>query len=146
MYHDIKFLRQNINNFIDTNGLMNNTNIAGIAARVLYLEGANAIDTTRSLFSAYGMSLLDFVEFACELQAASAFPIAAEALWPVAAMRQQQQFHDGEQWTGLGYAVLLRLFDGDVRVQSCSSEEDLQNLFTVDFVARRLRLLQMAQQ
>jgi acyl carrier protein len=131
-----------LNNFTTKIIPMNNTQIAQIAANVLYINNVDEIDASKSLFREYCMSRLDFVDFACELRAAADKQFELDQLWPVNAMINQPRFHQDGAWTDAGRAELAQLFNGYAAVPSASaSEHELEGLFTVAYVAHRLRAL-----
>jgi len=120
---------------------MNSNQIAQIAASVLYLDDANAIQTNKSLFKEYGMSSLDFVDFAYELKAAANKEFDPDQLWPINAMMNNPEFHAGGAWTDAGRAELARIFEGHTAVPGTPGTEELYGLFSVDYVEHRLRTL-----
>lgn len=120
---------------------MNANQISQIAASVLYLDDANAIDTGKSLFKEYGMSSLDFVDFAYELKAAANKEFDPDQLWPINAMMNNPAFHVRSSWTDAGRAELVRLFDGYTTVPASGGTEELYALFSVSYVEHRLRAL-----
>ena len=115
--------------------------IAHIAAKVLYLNEDEAIDVSQSLFDAYRMSWLDFVDFACELQAAANKTFDPEQLWPINTMRNQARFYQDGAWTAAGHSELARIFDGHATLPPDGAPQELNHLFSVAFVAHRLRAL-----
>ncbi len=115
--------------------------IASIAANVLYLEGPEAIDPKKSLFSHYGMSSLDFVDLAFEVRAASGKQFEPEALWPINSMMTNPELFAGGQWTQAGHLALQKLFEGHTEVPAAASAADLNALFSVDYIEHRLRTL-----
>ena len=120
---------------------MNISDIAQIAANILYLDEDEQIVASGSLFQDYNMSWLDFVDFACELQAAANLEFTPDQLWPINAMMGQAAFYRGGAWTDAGHAELARLFDGYAAPVPSGSAQELQNLFSVAWVAHRLRVL-----
>ena len=120
---------------------MNINQISQIAASVLYLDDAAKIETGKSLFQEYGMSSLDFVDFAYELKAAANKEFDPDQLWPINAMINNPAFHAGGSWTDAGRAELVRIFEGHSAVPGTASTEELYRLFSVDYVEHRLRTL-----
>jgi acyl carrier protein len=120
---------------------MNTQEISQIAASVLYLDDAGKIETAKSLFKEYGMSSLDFVDFAYELKAAANKEFDPDQLWPINAMMNNPAFHAGGSWTDAGRAELARIFEGHTVAPSSGGTEELYGLFSVDYVEHRLRTL-----
>lgn len=120
---------------------MNAKQISQIAASVLYLDDANAINTSKSLFGEYGMSSLDFIDFAYELKAAANKEFDPDQLWPINAMMNNPEFYTTGSWTHAGHAELKRVFDGHTALPASSGPEELYVLFSVDYVEHRLRAL-----
>ncbi len=120
---------------------MNISQISQIAASVLYLDDAAAIATNKSLFQEYGMSSLDFVDFAYELKAAANKEFDPDQLWPINAMMNSPAFYTAGSWTDEGRAELVRIFEGHTAVPDAAGSEALYRLFSVDYVEHRLRTL-----
>lgn len=120
---------------------MNTNQIAQIAASVLYLDDVNKIETGKSLFKEYGMSSLDFVDFAYELKAAANKEFDPDQLWPINAMLNNPEYHAAGAWTDAGRAELARIFEGHTAVPGVAGTEELYGLFSVDYVEHRLRTL-----
>lgn len=115
--------------------------IAQIAAKVLYMDEDDPIDVSKSLFKEYCMSRLDFVDFACELQAAANKQFDSDQLWPIDVMMNQAELYRCGAWTEAGHAELARIFDGHAAVPHAGDTEQLERLFSVAYVAHRLRTL-----
>jgi acyl carrier protein len=120
---------------------MNTEKIAQIAANVLYLDDSNQIDVSKSLFKEYGMSSLDFVDFAYELKAAANKEFDPDALWPINIMMNDRAFYSGGAWTDSGRAELGNIFQGHSTVPATGAPEELYGLFSVAYVEHRLRAL-----
>jgi acyl carrier protein len=120
---------------------MNANQISQIAASILYLDDVDAIDTGKSLFKEYGMSSLDFVDFAYELKAAANKEFDPDQLWPINVMMNNPEFYAGGSWTDAGRAELVRVFDGHTAVPASGGTEELYALFSVGYVEHRLRAL-----
>jgi hypothetical protein len=120
---------------------MNNKQIAKIVAKVLYLDEKDQIDVSKSLFHVYAMSWLDFIDFACELQAAANKEFHPDQLWPINAMMRQAELYCCGAWTAAGGAALGRIFDGHAAVPAADAAEELRSMFSVAYVAHRLRTL-----
>ncbi len=120
---------------------MEATQIASIAANVLYLAGPEAIDRSKSLFTDYGMSSLDFVDLAFEVRAASSKQFQPEALWPVNSMMTNPDLFAGGTWTEAGSRELAKLFDGHAELPGDLSPSSLHALFSVAYIEHRLRAL-----
>lgn len=121
---------------------MKASEIAAIAANVMYIDDANEIDVSRSLFNDYAMSSLDFVDFAFELKSSSGKDFSPDQLWPVNGMMSNPEFYKNGKWTDDGKAELLRLFAGFTDLDDHNlSVEKLHNLFSVRFIEHRLGLI-----
>ncbi|TFW31232.1 acyl carrier protein [Duganella callida] len=114
--------------------------IAQLAAKVLYLED-EPLDVSKSLFQTYHMSRLDYVDFASELQLASGKQFDPDQLWPINGMLNQPALYQAGGWTEAGRAALARLFDGHAEIPAGAAPATLQGMFTVEYVAHRLRAL-----
>lgn len=119
---------------------MNTQDIAQYAAIVLYLDGENAIDPDKSLFTDYGMTSLDFIDFAFELKGASNKEFTPDDLWPVNGMMSNPDFFSKNSWTPLGVNQLQSLFENYRDIPDTPTIADLYPLFTVRFVEHRLMM------
>jgi acyl carrier protein len=119
---------------------MKQNDIATIAAKILYLEGADPVDPDKSLFKDYGMTSLDFVDFAFELRAASHKGFQPEELWPVNGMMNNPEYFSAGTWTDAGRAKLSQLFE-ERPLPDALTADNLYQLFSVTYVENRLRAL-----
>jgi acyl carrier protein len=120
---------------------MESNQLAEIAANVLYLNSPGDIDVQKSLFSDYGMSSLDFVDFAFEVRTASNKQFHPDALWPVNALMTNGDYCSGGVWTDAGRAELAKIFDGHAEFPESPTVANLYALFSLSYVAHRLRAL-----
>lgn len=114
-------------------------NITEIVATVLYIDNPSEIDSSKSLFREYGMTSLDFVDFAFELKNLSDKDFSPDDLWPINAMMADQQFFSKGNWTAQGIDRLRDIFGEHASLPSTPSASDLYQLFSVNFVEHRLR-------
>ncbi len=117
------------------------TQISDIVGSVMYLDDPSTLDTTRSLFSEYGMSSLDFVDFAFELRSATAKDFTPDDLWPVNAMLADRTCFTAGTWTETGRAQLQTLFGDDTPITGEPTAADLYAMFSIAFIERRLQAI-----
>lgn len=121
---------------------MNHTEIATIAANILYLDDVNEIECDRSLFGDYSMSSLDYVDFAFELKGESGKEFDPDELWPINTMMDNPDFYENGQWTDSGREALKKVFNGFTDLsEENPSPESLYNLFSIDFIQHRIGTL-----
>ncbi|MBR8845630.1 MULTISPECIES: phosphopantetheine-binding protein [Pseudoalteromonas] len=121
---------------------MNQTEIATIAANILYLDDVSEIEFDRSLFGDYSMSSLDYVDFAFELKGESGKEFDPDELWPINTMMDNPEYYQGGQWTEQGREELNKVFAGFTEVEGGNpSPESLYNLFSVNFIQHRINAL-----
>ncbi|MBQ4849989.1 acyl carrier protein [Pseudoalteromonas sp. MMG012] len=121
---------------------MNQSEIATIAANILYLDDVSEIEFDRSLFGDYSMSSLDYVDFAFELKGESGKEFDPDELWPINTMMDNPEFYQNGQWTDAGRAALTKVFTGFTELpQEDLTPESLYNLFSVDFIQHRISTL-----
>ncbi|WP_342627789.1 acyl carrier protein [Nguyenibacter vanlangensis] len=118
---------------------INKNDIAKIVSEVMYLDDASAIETARSLFTEYGMSSLDFVDFAFELRNVTGKTFTPDDLWPVNAMLADRTCFAAGTWTDIGRAKLEDVFgkDSDI-VKGEPTATELYSHFSIDFIEQRL--------
>jgi acyl carrier protein len=119
---------------------MKANDVAQVAAKVLYVE-SNVIDLDKSLFADYGMSSMDFVDFAFELKTVSKKDFTPDDLWPINSMVTNPKYFSQNKWTEEGIGELQTILSGDKALQGETSVQDLYKLFTANFVERRLNAL-----
>lgn len=116
---------------------MEKSEIAAVAANVMYLESPESIDSSKSLFLDYGMSSIDFIDFAFEVKSRSGKGLGPDQLWPVNSMMTNPDNFGGGRWTETGLKRLQEIFAG-AELPENPGLQQLSALFSVDFVARRV--------
>jgi acyl carrier protein len=111
--------------------------VAEIVAKIMYLDNPEDLNHEKSLFKKYGMSSIDFLDFAFELREQSGKDFEPQDLWPVNAMLGDPMLYAGTTWTLLGQQRLQNV----LQLQSLPRDVQLTELyeyFSIQFVARRL--------
>ena len=120
---------------------MNTTEIAEIVSGVMYFDDPAALDATRSLFTDYGMSSLDFVDFAFELRSAAGKDFTPDDLWPINALLADRTCFTAGSWTETGKTRLADVFGRDMTTDGEPTTATLYPLFSIEFVERRLHAI-----
>ena len=120
---------------------MNMQKISNLAADVLYLDADTVIEPDKSLFTVYGMSSLDFIDFSFELKGVANKDFTPDDLWPINKMMTDPECFARSRWTDKGLKELTIVFNGDDGVSAEQNAEDLYQRFTVAFIEKRLQAI-----
>lgn len=120
---------------------MNTQQIAEIVSGVMYLDDAASIEANKSLFTDYGMSSLDFVDFAFELRSAAGKDFTPDDLWPINALLADRTCFAAGAWTETGKARLADIFGRDMTTGGEPTTATLYPLFSIEFIEHRLHTI-----
>ena len=113
--------------------------IKDIIAQILYLDGAEQIGDSISLFRELNMNSVDYVDLCYELKDKVDSRISLDNLWPFNRMLLDPQYHTGTEWTDVGWRQVCDIMNWKERDQ-CSLQ-DLYAYFSVSYIERRIAQL-----
>jgi|SRR5476649_451577 len=78
---------------------------------IMYLDESEELDPNKSLFSDYGMTSIDYIDFAFELKKQFKVDVSPESLWPVNNWATAEDYYsfDTKEWTSKGLAEINNL-------------------------------------
>lgn len=109
---------------------------------VMYLKESDDIDLDKSLFSDYGMSSIDYIDFVYELKKHLNINVTPETLWPInkwATIGDYYSF-ESKEWTAEGLSAVNNLLGltGDKMVDKNIQFKDLYLYFTPNYINKRV--------
>ncbi|WP_375621709.1 MULTISPECIES: acyl carrier protein [unclassified Bartonella] len=121
------------------------TKISQIFKDVMYLDESEELDPHKSLFSDYGMTSIDYIDFAFELKKHFKVDVSPESLWPVNKWATTEAFYsfDTKEWTSEGVAKINDLL-GLKEYESIDKKiqfKELYSYFTLNYINQRISVL-----
>ncbi|WP_375674295.1 acyl carrier protein [Bartonella sp. CL100XZDX] len=121
------------------------TTISQIFKDVMYLDESEELDPHKSLFSDYGMTSIDYIDFAFELKKHFKVDVSPESLWPVNKWATTEALYsfDTKEWTSEGVAKINDLL-GLKEYESIDKKiqfKELYSYFTLNYINQRISVL-----
>ncbi len=109
---------------------------------IMYLDEAEELDPNKSLFSDYGMTSIDYIDFAFELKKHFKVDVSPESLWPVNkwAITEDYYSFDTKEWTSKGLTEINNLLGlkGAAAVDKKIQFKELYSYFTLNYINQQI--------
>ncbi|RZN19544.1 MULTISPECIES: acyl carrier protein [unclassified Escherichia] len=109
---------------------------------IMYLDESEELDPHKSLFSDYGMTSIDYIDFAFELKKHFKLNVSPESLWPVNKWATVEEFYsfDTKEWTSKGLTEINNLLGlkGSESVDKTIQFKELYSYFTLSYINRQI--------
>jgi len=117
---------------------MNIDKIKSIFKEIMYLEEDEYVEKGRSLFSDYGMTSIDYIDFAFELKKQFNVEITPDNLWPINKWSTKEDLYsfDKKEWTGIGLCKINDLIGefAEAPISKNIEFKQLYSFFTLEFI------------
>ncbi|SIO94753.1 acyl carrier protein [Vibrio spartinae] len=117
---------------------MNIKKINSIFKEIMYLDEDENVEKNKSLFSDYGMTSIDYIDFAFELKKHFNIEITPDNLWPINQWSTQETLYsfDKKEWTEVGLSKINELIGEFAKTPISKNIEfkQLYSFFTLEFI------------